>query len=283
MVISYFENVRDTTPKNTSLEQWIKDTICPCKKLKKKILKYRKTKDKNIKLEIPCATPSAAFAEKRNLDNIIKKNGVICIDVDKAANPVADMGLVKAMFKTHTSTIYVGYSVSGEGIYAIIKTSNENDLLKYFEYFERRLKNIGVVIDGSCKDYTRLRFLSYDPKGYYNPSAKPFSIPVKAAPMTPNQTGSATKTETDKVEAIISVIEQNSMDITSDYSDWVKIAGALYNSFGEGGRSFFHRISRMHPEYKESDTDAKFNGCTSMSKVSLSSLFYIANSYGVRY
>ena len=282
--VSYFKNVSDTVPKDFSLDKWLKDTIKPPDLLKKQVAKYRSTRDKSQKLKIPCVTISATFKRKRNLDNIKVKNGLICLDIDKDSNPIADMNLVKEFLKKHPSTVYVGFSVSRQGIYAIIRISEQKPLIKYFEYFKEKLKELGITIDESCKDYTRLRFFSVDEDAYYNPDAKVFVLPKKPKkPKKKKISDLATKGNFNKVEAVVSLIEANAIDITSDYNDWVKIAGALYNAFGETGREFFHRVSKYNHGYKFKDADRKFDNCRNMTRVTLSSFFYIADSYGIRY
>jgi len=282
--VSYFKSVSDTVPKDFSLHKWLKDTISPPEELKNQVEKYRSTRDKKLKTRIPCVTISATFKRIRNLDNIKVKNGLICLDIDKDSNPIADMILVKNHIKKHPSTLYVGFSVSRQGIYAIIKISEQKPLIKYFEYFKEKLKEIGITIDESCKDYTRLRFFSVDEDAYYNPDAKVFVLPKKPKkPKKKKISDIATKGNLDKVEAVVSLIEDNAIDITSDYNDWVKIAGALYNAFGENGRDFFHRVSKYNHSYKEKEADRKFDNCRNMTRVTLSSFFYIADSYGIRY
>lgn len=284
--VSYFKRASDTIPKEVGLDKWLRDTINPPDNLKNQVDKFRRTKSKTDKLSIPCVTISATFKEKRNLDFIKTKNELICLDIDKESNPIADMNLVKEFFKKHPSTLYVGLSVSEKGVYVIIRISKEKELIKYFKYFRNKLKTIGINIDESCKDYTRLRFFSVDENAYYNPKAKLFFIPKKEKkPKILEKTidFEASKSNINKVEKVIQLIEANAIDITSDYNDWVKIAGSLYNAFGESGRDYFHRISKYNHGYKFKPADLKFTNCRTMNKVSLSSFFYIANSYGIRY
>ena len=156
-------------------------------------------------------------------------------------------------------------------------------MIKYFKYFRKVLKGLGITIDESCKDYTRLRFFSVDTEAYFNKEANYFKIPKKAKPKKYKHTGYAKKSDTDKVEAVISLIEDNAIDITSNYNDWFKLAGCLYNAFGENGREYFHRISKYNHGYKRKDANTKFSNCRNMNKVTLSTFFYIADSYGIRY
>ncbi len=275
--VSYFSKATDSKPKTIELFDWLKATIEPSPKLLKIVRDYRITGEN--KQKIPCVTISASFKENRDLEHIDTINELICLDVDKKANPVADMELIKTMFSQHKCCLYTGYSVSRNGIYAIFRVSKDKDLLHWFEYFEKRLKDIGIIIDKSCKDYTRLRFFSVDKNAYFNPEAKLLEIKKKAKTQRINKNIE----DYDKVMKVISLIEQHNIDITSDYEDWVKIAGALNHSFGENGRDMFHRISKFHPDYSSKKTDKKYDHCRKMGRVNIGSLFFIANSYGIRY
>jgi hypothetical protein len=294
--ISFFNNVSDTQPKSMSLDNWLSKTINPDDKLKKQVLKYRLLKSDNLKRQIPCVTISASFKKVRNLDNIKKKNQFIVLDIDRFAksktakcNLCLDFERTKKMFMNFPSCYYVGYSVSSngndsqDGMYAIIKLKKGTSLIKAFKHFKKRLQRIGINIDESCKDYTRLRFFSYDPNAYYNPEASEFKIPKKQKIRPSKNKGNASKTDTQKVETIISLIESNAIDITGNYEDWYKIAGALYNAFGEKGRDYFHRISKYYHSYSEKETNKKFSNCMNMKKVTLSSFFHVASNNGIRY
>lgn len=294
--ISLFSNVTDNVPKKAYLEDWLEQTINPPKSLKKQVNKYRKLGGARLKGQIPCVTISATFKKKRNLSKIKKKNPYIVLDIDRFAkskkatcNLCLDFDMVKEVFKQFPSCMYVGYSVSSDGdrkkdgMYAIIKLKKRTSLNKAFKHFKARLQRIGINIDESCKDYTRLRFFSYDSKAYYNPKAKAFEIPKKRKHKHYKGSGTASKSDREKVEAVISIIESQSIDITSSYEDWYKIAGALYAAFGESGRDYFHRVSKFYPDYSAKKTNRKYSNCANMKRVTLSTFFHIANSYGIRY
>lgn len=294
--ISYFENVKDTKPKTIYLEDWLRDTITPPKELRKQVEKYRNLQSKNLKTKIPCVTISASFKKIRNLDNIKKKNPFIVLDIDRYSksktqpcNLCLDFDRAKDVFTNFSSCLYVGYSVSSDGentkdgMYAVIKLEKGTSLNKAFKHFRKRLSRIGINLDEACKDYTRLRFFSYDSAAYFNPHATTFKIPKKVKIRTGKKHGNASKTDTEKVETIISLIEKHAIDITSSYDDWYKIAGALNEAFGESGREYFHRVSKYHHDYNPNSVDRKYNSCSNMNKVTLSTFFHIADSYGIRY
>lgn len=289
--ISIFSDVSDTVPKPFYLEEWLFETLKPFDEIGTKVEEFRQTFDKKIKENLPCCTISAAFGEYRNLENIKKKNRLICIDIDRftkskkrKCNTCVDMQLVKELFMQHPSTLYVGFSCSGDGVYAIMRIYDAEKLDEYFEHFQEKFARIGLNVDASCKDYTRLRFISVDEEAYFNPNAKFYRIPDKGQPVKKNIFAQKNeRNNRDKVEVLCNVIESNAIDITSSYDDWLKIGAALYNEFGESGVAYFHRISKFHPDYSMKECEKKYLHSRKVSGVKLNTLFYIATSYGVRY
>lgn len=307
--ISYFNNVEDIKPKDYDLDEWLKMTIEPPEHLEKIIDEYRKSLLKKDKLKLPCVTISATFQDKRNLNYIKNRTGFIAIDIDRfskskknTSNRCVDMLLVKELFMEHPCCYYAGFSCGGDGVYAVFRISPESELIDYFEHLKSSLSHIGLNIDNSCKDYTRLRFFSVDKEAYYNPDAKELKIrpkePIKS-PEVVAEGGEQKQEENfvpqtkeraierlsnwDKAKKIVEICEQTGMDLTQSYEDWVKIGGALNLEFGEDGRGLFHRLSSFHPDYKHEDTDRKYNQCKKMNKIKFNTFLYIATSYGVRY
>ena len=145
--VSYFKNVGDTKPKDYDLTKWLKSTIEPDPVIKKKILLYRETGRDSIKRSLPCVTISATLKKDRNLDDIKKMSGFICVDIDGKENPFINLKSLKEFFKQHPSVFYVGYSVGGKGIYVVIRISKKVKLIKYFKYLRKSLKDKGVIIE----------------------------------------------------------------------------------------------------------------------------------------
>jgi hypothetical protein len=279
--ISVFENVRSNVPHDYDLDDWLRHTIKPKGRLKKSIDNYRNTFSKEDKKALPCITVSARFTKWREEKNIVEKLPFICLDIDRKTNQCISMLLAKELFMNHPCCYYTGYSTSIDGVYAIMKITDPEKLDKYFEYFEGALKKIGINIDQSCKDYARLRFFSFDSEAYHNPEAKAFRL---KKPSTKKSYNNYTVTsESEKVDKLIDEINKFSLDITSNYEDWIKIAGALNSEFGENGRGYFHNISKYHENYTFEKADKKYDSCSKMNKTSLGSLFKIASDYGARY
>ena len=111
----------------------------------------------------------------------------------------------------------------------------------------------------------------------------------------PRKSSDSTK---DAVEALTILIESQGIDITANYSDWLRIAFALVDEFGLDGESYFHRISAFYPNYSHEAASQQYIHClqsaypplrggghrpgeSGKSRVTIATLFYIAKSHGI--
>ena len=102
----------------------------------------------------------------------------------------------------------------------------------------------------------------------------------------------------DAVEALTILIESQGIDITANYSDWLRIAFALVDEFGLDGESYFHRISAFYPNYSHEAASQQYIHClqsarpplrggghrpgeSGKSRVTIATLFYIAKNHGI--
>lgn len=87
----------------------------------------------------------------------------------------------------------------------------------------------------------------------------------------------------EEVEALTSAVESASVDIAPSYSDWLDLAFALSDALGEGGRSYFHRLSRFYPSYDEREADKQFTSClrSKGSGITIKTLFHLAKQAGI--
>lgn len=87
----------------------------------------------------------------------------------------------------------------------------------------------------------------------------------------------------ERVEELVKAIEEQQVDITGHYDDWVRVGIALAKELGESGRSLFHRISQYYINYNIAETDKKYNQCLRdpNPSVGLGSIFHLAKQAGV--
>ena len=87
----------------------------------------------------------------------------------------------------------------------------------------------------------------------------------------------------DEIEALTSAVESSCVDIAPDYASWLSIAFALSDALDEGGRSYFHRLSRFYPGYDEREADKQFTSClrSKGSGITIKTLFHLAKQAGI--
>ncbi len=85
------------------------------------------------------------------------------------------------------------------------------------------------------------------------------------------------------IENLTRQVEAQALDITGDYSQWLEIGFALKEALGEGGRQYFHRLSRFYPGYSAAEADRQYDKCLSSGGEGIRprTLFYFARQAGI--
>ena len=87
-----------------------------------------------------------------------------------------------------------------------------------------------------------------------------------------------------RVESLIQLLKANHTDITSGYTEWLKVGFAIASEFGEAGRRYFHDISALYTGYDATECDKKYDEClkSDNGRTNISTLFYLAEQQGVK-
>ncbi|MCR5037679.1 MAG: DUF3987 domain-containing protein [Bacteroidales bacterium] len=101
------------------------------------------------------------------------------------------------------------------------------------------------------------------------------------APIAPSA-HSAHSLESD-IEQLVSAVENSMVDIAPDYASWLDLAFALSDALGEGGRSYFHRLSRFYSGYDSKEADKQFTSClrSKGSGITIKTLFHLSKQAGI--
>ena len=231
-----------------------------------------------IKQLIPAVTISGIFKDSVKNANLLTHSGLICIDFDAVENPAE----LKAQLSKDPYTFAALLSASGNGLAAIVRIEAEKHLDAFNGLKTYYLRNYGQLIDQSCKNVSRLRFLSYDPQLYTNPSAKVFKeYPKKEGkPKVVN-----TVLTGNEFEELIDRICRGGYDLTAgQYNNYLSIGFALASEFGERGREYFHAVCAQNEKYEPAKADKQFTYClrdTGQSKVTIATFYYYAKEVGV--
>ncbi|MBQ6667250.1 MAG: DUF3987 domain-containing protein [Bacteroidales bacterium] len=109
-------------------------------------------------------------------------------------------------------------------------------------------------------------------------AAKPDS-----GPLTPSLPHAVTSGAERDIEQITRRIEAAAADIAPTYAEWRDLGFALADALGEGGRTYYQRISRFYPEYSESGTDRQYTACLHAHGhgITVKTLFHLARKAGI--
>jgi len=246
------------------------------------ILAYRT--GKIDKTQLRGVTPCGTFT-KRAANAIKEPSGTIAIDIDKQ-DQIEGLRLdhvrIRLMQDSYTQAVHE--SASGNGgmvVYVKIDPKRHKDaflgLEKYFA------NEYGVVIDKSCKDVSRFRFVSFDPDLYYNNRSKTFKTYL-AKTEKPNPNRATYIHTSEDLDHVWEQIASKGYDIAPDYFDWLRCAMALSNHYGgQKGLDIFHLISQNSSKYDAKKCDDQYAAVSkaSYSDVSIGTLLYLAKNVGV--
>ena len=87
----------------------------------------------------------------------------------------------------------------------------------------------------------------------------------------------------DDVEIVTRRIEDAGVDITVGYAAWRDVGFALSDAMGENGRSYYHRVSCLNPDYSAAETDKQYDKCLRShgTGVTIKTFFQMAKDAGV--
>ena len=219
-------------------------------KFQDEVLQYRAKKIE--KLQLRGVTASGEFSY-RSAKNLIQHSGFICIDIDEKDQPEStDLKKIKGDLKDNSYVYALHHSVSGFGLCVYIKIEPEKHLEAFLGIEKYLSDNYNVIIDQSCKDVSRYRFVSYDPDLYLNKKSKTFKKYIPKKKIQPTRTYVYSQNDLDHV---FQQISDSGIDLTNDYHDWYKIACGFVDKFGESGRDYFHLVSQNSTKYEQKACD----------------------------
>lgn len=258
---------------------------------------------KQQKRYMPLATMGGVFKDGGRIEDMQSASKVLCLDIDNTKptdfykyegkeipnHHIKDWNQLKWQLSRLPFVAYAGLSIGGYGLFLLIPIENESLYSEYWRCLQHLFsKHLNITIDAQTKDITRPRFISYDAQPYINENAEIFRIKLREQGTAtqvriftlPRMARSSTE---EAVRKCVDEIERRSLDITSNYGDWIDIASALFNEFGEAGMQYFERISRFYPNANEREINSKWKQNKNRSKVGIGTFFEICSRYGVRF
>ena len=235
-----------------------------------------KERKKLLKLKTPAFIP-AGTGDKQSTAGMKELNGLIGIDIDD----VQDINTVIQKINKDPYTFASFKSISHTGICILVKIDSEKFAESFHGLSEYYFKTHGFVIDPSCKNISRLRFVSFDPDLYKNTNSKIF----KEYPKKESKEEYLRRTKTNYVhtdDKFNRVLQQINCDITGGYHEWLNIGFAIGSEYGIAGEDYFHHVSRFNEKYNYQDCSRQYKHCCEKGKISIGTFYYYAKAAGFK-
>lgn len=293
--ISFFRNAKSTEPAAATLLAFLRN-----EKHRDKVANVRTATGEEraaAKKQLPAATISGTFSV-RNVQGLEKYNGLVCLDFDAKENPGRSVADMKAILSEYEEVLYAGVSCSGEGVFAIIPTNNDDptEHAALVDILGNIFLESGLKYDRACKDVCRLRFISYDDEAYWNLDAVQFAAksvlearrfeensrrPRPLVFRNPRSNGHSDNYKV--VEKWVSAVESTAQDVTNNYDDWLMLGMALATEFGLDGEAFFLRLSQISSKFDHTAAQKKYANLVSTTRsVKIGTFFKILKNHGVK-
>lgn len=224
-----------------------------------------------------CVTLSGVFHNDKTAKNLVEHSGFLCIDVD-AKDQIAQVS--KDVLKDDPYTYAIHDSISGNGGFVVLVKIDPNKHLDAFLGLEKYyFVNYSIVVDKSCKNVNRLRFVSFDADLYQNEKAKVFKQYLKKI----EKTAQSKKVIVVKNDFDEMVNQASSMNLFDDYGDYIKLAFALTSEFKEEGRGYFHSLCSSSSKYDREKADKDYDKALKRSEtgVTIASVYYVFGQAGI--
>lgn len=279
ILVSYYENSFVKEKKEIDLENYsgmIKHGAWQDHVLKARAAKQSGDIDtyKKFKAKSQCITGSAIMKEGSRSDaNIKELNGFIVIDIDNQINE--DL-------KNDKYSAIVHRSFGGDGMCIFVRINPDKFLDSFNGLAQYYLENYNITIDPSCKNPSRIRYISYDPDIFVNEKSLKFiTKDVKRFEAPKNTNFVYTKSDFDN---ILEQIKDRHIDLCNEsYHRYFNIGLALFDKFGSSGEETFHFICQFGNKYKREDASKKWaNICkSSQGKVKIGTFYYYCKDAGI--
>lgn len=248
------------------------------------VLPIRSEKNKNkrrdLKKSVPAVTISGIFEQRRD-DKLLQHSGLIAIDIDDLGK---DVEKYRTLLSKDPYTFSVFSSISGTGLCLLIKIDSRRHRDAFKSICSYLLDNYDIVVDSSCINESRARFVSYDPYIFVNEKAETYK---KYLPKEKKRTLPPPIYVKDDFDRMINEMVIRGVDCTEDYRDWIRTAFSLSDEFGEAGREYFHKLSSISGKYDTSKCDRKYSSAlksrnNSSKRCSIATIYWFAKQSGIK-
>lgn len=282
-MISKFLTINDTTPLiNTSVSDALKDfkTGGEYNSLIKQIREASNKEERTtLKRKLPVYTFGGTF-KQRKIDGLTQLSGYVLLEYDNVGN----VEELKDQVKADKYTAAAGISVSGNGVWLLVKVRNISTPQDYKEVFNqlcRHYSNYGEL-DTKISDVSRVRYLSKDEALYINEYSAIYFFVQEA---TKEETIFTRKTPTESIINDLSwwsdfMTNGKYNNIVDTRHDWLRLGMAMKLS----GLSFedFDKISSKSKSYKGTEDCRKVWSETPKNVTTGTLLYFVLHKAGYK-
>lgn len=244
------------------------DLVLTARAVKKDNEKY-----KELKQKMPCITGSAIMNQgEKNKSNIKEMNGLIVLDIDDEVG----IELVNKI-NADQYTFISHRSFGGDGLCVFVKINPNKFLESFNELGQYYWDNFNLIIDNSCKNPNRLRFLSYDPYLYKNEKSKKFVAKTKIKKEPKREDFIFIKNDFSDI-----IDKVKDIDICQDdYKRYCDIGFAIGSQFGVQGLDYFKAICQSGSKYDPQQIEKHYKNFCKQGGISIATFYYYVKEAGI--
>ena len=252
---------------------------------------------KPLKERLPAVLFSGTFSRRR-ADAVLTHSGLVTADLDELGDRLPEIR-AKLLADPHLFALFASPTASGlKAVFAVESpdpsTNGETSEVfaaraiefheRAFAVVESRVKElVGVEIDPSGKDISRLCFVSSDPAMHLKADAEPLSVPAVAPKPVETEATAAKRAGASVLGDDLSRAEDALRFVPSEeYQVWLEVGMALKESFGDAGLSAWRNWSARSSKYEEGCCEKKwptFDRPAGAAKT-VASIFHLAQQAG---
>ncbi len=275
MKFSLYQNIKDTNKTDVDLAYYIdvikngkyQDLVLTARAVKKDKPRY-----KDLKNQMPCITGSAVMNQGSKIEsNIQELNGLIVIDIDE----LVDLELLNKI-NEDKYTFISHRSFGGEGLCVFIKINPVKFLESFNEIGQYYWDNFNLMIDQSCKNKNRLRYLSFDPYLLHNDKASKFIAKSKIAKIK-KQDFLFVKDDFSEIIDKLKLIDL----CQDDYKRYCDIGFAIGSKFGDSGLNYFKSICQNGSKYNEKDIEKHYKNFCKGGSITIGTFYHYVKEEGI--
>lgn len=281
MQISYYKSIKDDQDVDIEINSFLEGIRTG--RWQDIVLDIRAAPNKEIrdlkKKTAPLVTISGSFAARKD-DAIRAHSGYIAIDIDNLDN----LEEMRKILNKDSYTYSCFISISGNGLCVIYRIDGSRHLDAFNAIAQYLYLSYQLIVDQSCKNVARARFVSYDPFIFVNTKAPVFK---KYLPKQKEVKAHKVVVVKNDFDSMIAQMDRKQLNLCEDYSDWIQIAYALVSEFGELGRDHFHTLSSHSSKYNSDDCDRQYTACLNnhcdgkSKKSTIGTIYYYAKQNGI--